>query len=219
MYSEKVFHKKIPCEAGRYITIGDPYKDTDKSVPERWKNKQMSVPSNPENAGGGYFGLMGRPFIYVPDRYAAQVPYAKSQPYEKRRLGFGTHDASKRDEFTHRIRADQYRELLKREKRLLVNPSHIPQIVDDTEAFELRKQAGLEEPKHLYDLGKSRDTPFNPKLARDAFYHRRMTRRGPYRTASQEVGDHSFSSINQQERYAKNHSTSAFYSNGHIGDI
>ena len=218
MYSDKFIHKKIQCEGGRYITIGDPYKDTDKAVPERWKKKQLSVPCNPENAGGGYFGLMGRPFIYVPDRYAAQVPYAKSQPFEQRRLGFGSHDASKRDEFTHRIRADQYRELLKRDKRLLVQPQIPPILEKDDEAYELRKKAGLEEPKHLYDIGKTRETPFNPKVSRDAFYDGRMTRRGPYRTASQDVGDHSFSSIKQEERFGKNHSTNAFYSKGHIGD-
>ena len=47
----------------------------------------------PTNSGEGYFGYSGKSFQYVSDQYQEQVPYTKLQPHEKRKLGFGTHDA------------------------------------------------------------------------------------------------------------------------------
>ena len=41
----------------------------------------MMVPGKPGNAGGGYFGLMGRAFDYMPDKYVEQLPYGKREPY------------------------------------------------------------------------------------------------------------------------------------------
>lgn len=39
--------------------------------------------------------------------------YTKNQPLDTRKLGFGSHNAKNRDEFTLHIRTEQYRELLK----------------------------------------------------------------------------------------------------------
>jgi hypothetical protein len=55
----------------------------------------------------GYFGYGGKSFVYSSDQYAENVPYTKLQPHDKRKLGFGTHDAHKRDEFTQSIRTQQ----------------------------------------------------------------------------------------------------------------
>ena len=79
----------------------------------------MGTTMYPKNAGNGYFGNMGKPFMYMPDKYVEQLPYAKTQPYDTRKLGFGTHDASKRDEFTDRVRTARHGDLLKREKSIL----------------------------------------------------------------------------------------------------
>ena len=233
MYSDKFFHKKVQTEAGRYVTIGDPYRDQAMTLPGRWQKKQFTIDKLPKNSGNGYFGLMGRPFTYVPDRYVAQVPYAKSQPFSERKLGFGTHDAHKRDEFTHRIRTEQYRDLLKREKRLIASFSEADlqkvksrlELQKETDQ-KLRAAVNLEPPLHLYDIGKTRETPFDPALPRDRFYNtsiarRRPMRRGPYRTMSQEIGDqvtnHSFADAIR----TKCHATRNFYSRGHIeiGDL
>ena len=119
MYSDKFTHPKLHCEAGRYISIGDPYVAEAEKRPGRWKEKQMGTTMYPKNAGNGYFGNMGKPFEYMPDKYVESLPYAKSQPYDQRKLGFGTHDASKRDEYTQAIKTEQYRDLLRREKRIL----------------------------------------------------------------------------------------------------
>ncbi|KAH8049617.1 hypothetical protein JL721_11653 [Aureococcus anophagefferens] len=165
MYSDKFIHPRVQCDSGRYISIGDPYKETSHDLPKRWKEKQMMVPGKPGNAGGGYFGLMGRAFDYMPDKY--------------------------------------YRDLLKREKRLIrggkalddrITQAHAKLAEERARGEDLRAAVGLDAPKHLYDVGRSRETKFDPKMHRDKFYnthtaHKREMRRGPYRTASQDIGD------------------------------
>ena len=48
----------------------------------------------------------------------AAAVYTKNQPLDSRKLGFGSHNAKNRDEFTLHIRTEQYRELLKVRDRL-----------------------------------------------------------------------------------------------------
>ena len=45
---------------------------------------------------------------YAPDPYADKFGYLKSEPLDQRKLGFGSHDASKRSEFTLTVRTEQY---------------------------------------------------------------------------------------------------------------
>lgn len=45
--------------------------------------------------------------------FAPATVYTKNQPLDSRKLGFGSHNAKNRDEFTLHIRTEQYRELLK----------------------------------------------------------------------------------------------------------
>lgn len=230
MYSDKFFHVKMQCENGRYITINDPYVDEKDKRPTRWKDKQFATTAHPENAGGGYFGLMGEPFTYVPDRYVEQLPYNKTQPSETRKLGFGTHDASKRDEFTQRIRTEQYRDLLKREKRLmgkgLVDAKIEKKIREvqtrgDAKEREERARCGLNPPRHLYDIGRNRETAFDPHMTADRFYNtfkarKREPRRGTHRTASQDIGDGAWAYKYNAEQHGRSHATRSFYSRGHI---
>ena len=189
----------------------------------------MMVPGKPGNAGGGYFGLMGRAFDYMPDKYVEQLPYGKREPYNTRKLGFGTHDASKRDEFCQRIRTEQYRDLLKREKRLIrggkalehrIKEAHAKLDAERQKSESLRAAVGLDAPQHLYDVGRSRETKFDPKMHRDKFYnthtaHKREMRRGGYRTASQDYGDGAWA-VQRQEHFGRSHATRAFYTQSHL---
>jgi hypothetical protein len=189
----------------------------------------MMVPGKPGNAGGGYFGLMGRAFDYMPDKYVEQLPYGKREPYASRKLGFGTHDASKRDEFCQRIRTEQYRDLLKREKRLIrggkalddrIKEAHAKLAEERARGEDLRAAVGLDAPKHLYDVGRSRETKFDSKMHRDKFYnthtaHKREMRRGPYRTASQDIGDGAWA-VQRVEHFGRSHATRAFYTQSHL---
>ena len=54
-------------------------------------------------------------YEYKSDPFKPQVPYSKTQPMEQRKLGFGSHDAHKTDEFTNVIRTETYRYQLKQE--------------------------------------------------------------------------------------------------------
>lgn len=230
MYSDKFFHPRMQTDGGRYITIGDPYKEVSHDIPARWKKKQMQAPMYPQNSGGGYFGLMGKAFDYMPDRYVEQLPYGKREPYDQRKLGFGTHDASKRDEFTQRIRTEQYRDLLKREKRLMdkhgghidarIKAAHKKLAEQAKLDEEERKKANLDAPKHLYDIGRSRETKFDPKQSRDRFYNARKARvgemrRGGWRSASQEIGVGAWAQA-RTEHFGRSHATRSFYSNSHL---
>lgn len=230
MYADKFFHKNLQCEDGRYVSINDPYKKDKDVLPPRWREKQMVVQNHPINAGGGFFGLMGRAFDYMPDKYVEQLPYAKSQPSAERKLGFGTHDASKRDEFTQRIRTEQYRDLLKREKRLLgkglVDAKLADKVKAMTEAgdkkdFANRKKCGLDEPGHLYDIGRSRETNFDPHMHSDRFYNtyearKREKRLGSHRTASQDIGEGAWAIRQSKENHGRSHATRTFYNRGHL---
>ena len=64
----------------------------------------------------------GRSFVYMPDKYATQVPYQTTQPHDKRKLGFGTHDAHKRDEFTA-VRGERRRRAARARARSTAAPA------------------------------------------------------------------------------------------------
>ena len=76
------------------------------------RGKQFQT--NPSKGGqlAGFFS----PFAYATDSYADSNKYILTQPRDARKLGFGTHDANRRDEFTLDIRAKQYRQLMAQEK-------------------------------------------------------------------------------------------------------
>jgi hypothetical protein len=68
----------------------------------------------PMNAENGNFAKV----TYVNEGYKDGIRYKDSQPLENRKKGFGTHDATKRDEFSNVIATEQYRETLRKEKLL-----------------------------------------------------------------------------------------------------
>lgn len=107
MYSTKArFEKK----ADSYITIGDPYKPKRKDKDSRRAGKQFTT--NPPKTGVFFGG-----YKYMPTKYQQSNPYFVTQPPEKRKLGFGSHDAVKRDEFSNQIATEQYRETLRHENQ------------------------------------------------------------------------------------------------------
>lgn len=105
MYSTK---ELFPKKAHSYITIGDPYQKKSAAVDPRRQGKQFV--NNPARSGVFFGG-----YKYMPTKYQQSNPYFVTQPPEKRKLGFGSHDAVKRDEFSNQIAMEQYREALKKE--------------------------------------------------------------------------------------------------------
>ena len=152
MYSTKVSNTKCAIDAGRYISINDPY-NKDKKLPARWKSKQFEVPQQPGNAGDGYFGYSGKSFSYQSDPYQEQRPYLKQQPPDKRKLGFGTHDASRRDEFSQTIRTEQYRETLQKELRKSSKQFQDNQDLLNKQTKKHDFVANKKEITRLYDVG------------------------------------------------------------------
>jgi hypothetical protein len=95
--------------------LGEKYQDKSHELPKRWKGKQF-VTNPPKKASGnavGYFNGLK----YSPEPYGEDSKYVKQQPLDSRKLGFGSHDARKRDEFMSHIRTECYREQLRSELR------------------------------------------------------------------------------------------------------
>ncbi|CAM9855135.1 unnamed protein product, partial [Phaeothamnion confervicola] len=171
MYSTKRPNPKL-VDGAAYITIGDPYKASGDRVPGRWKGKGFQVPLIPKNAENGNFGKLE----YRSDPFAEMERYTRTQPLDKRKKGFGTKDAFRRGEFTATIRTEQYRDLLKREQRIVDrqhDPAAAAAIIEraskrhaETRSFP----AHLPETNFLYDIGRAHVTAFDPKNTRDRFY-------------------------------------------------
>ena len=140
--------------------------------------------TNPPKTGQleGYFAK----FEYVVDNYQDNNGYLIRQPRGDRKLGFGSLDASRRDEFTLDIRAQQYRELLDKERffesayleqnagRLgstaaaggAAAASSTSRPPEDT-SHMFQTQA----PALLYDIGRENGTtPICNKCSRETFY-------------------------------------------------
>lgn len=119
MYTSKRKLDKHPmCTPTKdtWISIGDPY------VKPRVKTEKNLAPikvhypkMGNDNMDTGCFHKVK----YYPDVYNTSCGYMDTQPLKDRKLGFGSHDASRRDEFHHRIRELQWKEVLKKEKTFL----------------------------------------------------------------------------------------------------
>jgi hypothetical protein len=160
------------------------------------------------NADNGYFSKLSyqaEPYVELAE------PYAKTQPMDKRKLGFGTHDANKRGEFTSTRATERYRDLLQMEAQLMDknrDKGMEKRLVDkwDKQVRQGPKDVEgnpLKEAKHLYDIGRTLVTPYNPYGLKDTYYtlpknaaidpknkgKDPIRRMGPYKTMSQDIGD------------------------------
>jgi len=187
-YMNHTVHKNIryhekPGGAGReqeklgYTSIGDPYTKDKKAASSRFGGKQfMTNPGILTKGAIGYFSQLGVNKPYASEPYKETMPYFRTQPPDKRKLGFGSHDASKRDEFMTGIRTEQYREQLKAEAKILseIEERNKAQglthevAVDDKEA---PPPHGLKVARHLYDIGRDAETEFDPRSNRDTWYN------------------------------------------------
>lgn len=116
--------------------------------------------------------------MYQSRPYFETNKYITDQPLDKRKKGFGTKDAHRRDEFSNDIRTEQYRETLKKEKRLM---GETPEVLKDkltkllaeriaTRGPATEDNTGYNEKLHQYDIGRSRVTEFDPKSIKDSYY-------------------------------------------------
>jgi len=172
---------------------------------------------------------------YTGDQYTDSAGYLKSCPPDKRKLGFGSKAAPSRDEFTTTVRTEQYRTQLLCEKykvnRGPQGDTNGDGVVDAREAAALKREfaAGLKETKHLYDIGRSQNTEFDPKSSVDTFYNAIMckSRERPekrmgsgYWSASQCVGAGTKGLDHNQIKPKFGHvkETKTFFDKSHLGE-
>ena len=220
MYSTKELNKNI---AKSYLSQGEPYKDPSFGKHERHKGKQFTtLPSKDTCDGGGYFHKT----TYTSDPLQDNTMYCKSQPVDKRKLGFGTHDAHRRDEFMSHIRTEQYRETLKREAVIADKQKENYGEGDQHDDYGLSDSkhsfpTGLKETKFLYDIGRNNVTEFNQKSHRDAFYTMRKgnasvpRNNGHFVLSSQAIGTGA-DVVEYKPVSVKAASTKQFYDRSHL---
>lgn len=185
----------------------------------RHKGKQlMTVPAKNTCNGVGYFDKK----TYSSDPLQDTSMYLKTQPMDKRKAGFGSKDASRRDEFMNHVRTEQYRETLDTEMQILEKQKKSEPAQQLDELDKARKfPEGLDETKHLYDIGRSQTTEFNQKSHRDTFYTMRVgnsqykRNNGPFMLTSELVGLGA-DDVSGNRPTPKGASTKQFYDHSHL---
>eukprot|EP01035_Chromulina_nebulosa_P019395 gene19395-25266_t len=239
MYTTKSLHKN-KLDNNAYITIGDPYKDPkinpfregqvkkgkDKDKDDK---KPFHIEKIPNNAEKGNFSKL----TYQSAGYQENIAYLSKQPLNTRKNGFGTRDAHKRDEFTSTIRTEQYRETLRKEiamsskrskdieeelQRLLnenskLNNTWSTNTSSDSADFSYNSQV------MLYDIGRKRITPFDPKSAKDTFYKFKSDREkrfGNTKPASSDIGESSWDINYKPPAFGGKSEVKNFYDRSHL---
>jgi len=185
-----------------YLALGDPYDKKKKGDNSRYKSKQFQTAPPKKGQTAGFFGS----FPYKPSAYKDNAGYLSREPRDKRKLGFGSFDASRRDEFTLDIRARQWKEKLAQEKIYTKTalakakqmkksrPASAPVAIGNARANEERRRrtAYAEQykdrphlfqtqvPFDLYEVGRSAITPICNKCSRETFYCPHRVGRGTF---------------------------------------
>lgn len=225
MYSIKRKHPKLldvpDGEPQPFLAVGEPYQDKSE-LPERWKGKRLVC-------GGAYQNTFSKLEYPEGEPYVAAPKYIEAEPLDcRRKAGFGSHDASKRDEFTSFIRTEQYREMVRKEQGLLETSQRRQQqqqqqiYGDGDKDSDLTNAIGDRGKTFLYDIGRNRTTPFDPKLRRDRYYHPSAPandgkpRFGPYRLSSEEIGNGMWQVKSMPPRFAPASCHNAFMDKSHL---
>ena len=179
------------------------------------------------------------------DSYQDNNGYRITQPRADRRLGFGSHDANRRDEFTLDIRASQYRELLDKERffegvyidqNAKTQPAgYAASAAAAAAAAESTRRAANEPradmfqtrvPTLLYDIGREGGTtPICNKCSRETFYCRHrigsgedtLRRVGPHRTMAAVVGAEVVGA--EKPHHGRKSAIKDFYDQNHLSVI
>eukprot|EP00586_Coscinodiscus_wailesii_P020427 CAMPEP_0172506212 /NCGR_PEP_ID=MMETSP1066-20121228/192759_1 /TAXON_ID=671091 /ORGANISM="Coscinodiscus wailesii, Strain CCMP2513" /LENGTH=242 /DNA_ID=CAMNT_0013283133 /DNA_START=102 /DNA_END=830 /DNA_ORIENTATION=- len=237
MYSTKTIHKNInPNYPQTYTSIGDPYKSSSEALPSRWKKKQFVTHRHPQNAENGFFIKLQ----YHPEPYTELAEtYTKTQPLEKRKLGFGSHDAFKSGEFTSTKATERYRDLVRREVLLEAKSRDLKREARLRDQYASRPKTtpkdkfgrDLQVPAFLYDVGRNRYvTPYNPHNTHDSFYtlpkhaavdpkwkgEDPIRRLGPHRPMSASIGELAWHHKYGKPQFGQAHFMDKFNDRGHL---
>ena len=138
-------------------------------------------------------------------------------------------DASRRDEFSNTVRTEQYREALRKNKKLVDAHRNPEEELDQLESYMAAEAGrrtfveGLTESQFLFDIGRDQETEFDPKAHRDRFFTQtleknmaRSKRMGPYATMSSQVGDFGDDFSAPRPEYGRVQVTKTFNDKGHL---
>ena len=195
---------------------GNPFRQPKKGE-KQVKLKIAMVAKNEEN---GNFSKLK----YMPGGYLEAIRYAKSQPVDQRKKGFGTKDAFKTDEFSNAVRTQQYRESIEKERVLMAaNAGKIQERLAElmSNSSEGPKHAGRDYSEQVpqYDIGRSRETEFDPKSTKDTYYkfdHDHGKKLGLYRPVSVEVGANAWNIKYQPPTHGGKSEVQKFFDKSHL---
>jgi hypothetical protein len=223
MYSTKIQFAGAVDMTGKPLsrtTLGDPYVKGKREKNARFNGKQLGVKQCPKPAGLGTGTILPkalfRSYEYKSDPFKPAVPYSKTQPMENRKLGFGSHDAHKTDEFTNVIRTETYRYQLKQEFK------HINKVNKNLLAGEEQKgdaeKVEDDDAPTLYEILHSKEADLFGSDRRRALRQKKRNT-GHFQLSSMDVGvkcgDNKIIAANKSTHGAKN-VTSQFFDTTHL---
>lgn len=230
MYNTKLLNTRV-VDNNAYITIGDPYKDPkanmfrqDDPKAKMTSDKPFASKLRPQNAENGNFSKL----TYSPSTFKESNGYLATQPFEKRpkEFAFGSHDASRRDEFASNIATEQYRQTLKTESYYMnknANKELLETFKDTNPASDSPKlilsASGTLRRETLYDIGRNKVTEFDPKSGRDRYYKivsDREKNNGTYRPTSTVVGNSAWDTEYKPPTHGAASLVKNFFDNSHL---
>jgi hypothetical protein len=157
---------------------------------------------------------------YKPSGYLTAVNYLATQPLDKRKLGFGTKDAFKSDEFTNAIRTSQHRESIHKEV-VRMKESMDTRTDAILAKYGAANEAAPEEQEKVaqFDIGRSRVTPFDAKSVKDTYYKfdgEKGKRMGMYKPVSTELGSAAWTTKYSAPSHGGRSEVSKFYDQSHL---
>lgn len=162
---------------------------------------------------------------YASEPYKETNGYLKGQPPSRRRRAFGSHDASRRDEFLTHIRCEQYRQQLKQEARITNKHLRRRSVADGAggaAAAAAAAAASMEaaKPRPSSAAPTRRVTMYDRVHTTER--NRRLSKTGPRNLgnltlASRAVGLEAWAV--QRPEYGARSKTKDFYFHGHVSDL
>lgn len=225
MYSTRLMHKNA-VDNNAYITVGDPFSNPKNNPFREGKKGEKNIPvktamvAHNADGNGNFFKL-----TYMPSGYLESTRYLTTQPLAGRKLGFGSKDAFKTDEFSNAIRTSQYREGIKKEMQIAKARGGIEKITQMLEDYEKRnppkKFPGKDYSERVpqYDIGRERVTPFDSKSSKDTYYKfddKHGKKLGTYKPVSVDVGGSAWEQKYQPPTWGGRSEVQNFFDKSHL---
>jgi hypothetical protein len=192
----------------------------------------LSAQTIPVNAENGNFSKI----VYEGGGYKEMNKYITTQPLDARKNGFGSKDASKRDEFSNNTATEQYRESIRKENELLnQNKDKIQARLTQLLATRAMNTMNETNPNGTlggstfdyssrvkqFDIGRARITPFDPKSIKDTYYtfsDDRPKRYGSYtKPVSTDMGASAWDVHYQPPAFGGKSLVKNFFDKSHLG--